>query len=171
MDLGFGGFLEKFENHFGSGLTKAMLILIGLAVASLCGSVIWAYLLLPIAQLIPDPRSGTAYQFAKLVLILALFLMLTNQLLDLADNYLKKKLRGRLRENVERSERLMEELKDTRAEVDLLHKQVGDNNAASRLILDEAIATALEQKLLTSEQVAEFRGLLDQPLNSEDRQA
>jgi hypothetical protein len=65
----------------------------------------------------------------------------------------------------------MEELTQTRAVVDELHREVADNNAASRLVLDEAMATALERELLTPEQAAELRGLVEQPINSGDRKA
>lgn len=167
MDLGFGGFLEKFEQHFGAGITKALLILIGLTVASLCGSVIWTYLLLPIAQLLPDPKSGPAYQFAKLTLIVALFLMMVNQLLDLANNYLKRKLRTRLREKVERAERLMVELNEARAEAEALHSQLVDCSAAARLVLEEAINTAVGRELITVEQADELRELAKTPASDD----
>jgi hypothetical protein len=171
VDLGFGGFLEKFENHFGKGLTKALLVLIGLAVASVCGSIVWTYLLLPITQMIPDPRSGGAFQFAKLVLIVAIFLMITNQLLQLFDNFVMRRLRKRYREEVERAEKLMAELIETREITQALHDEVADNNAASRLVLDEAMAASLERGLITPEQAAELRAMLEREPSSEARPA
>lgn len=36
-ELGLAGFIEKFEAYFGKKVTFAMLLLVGLAVASTCG--------------------------------------------------------------------------------------------------------------------------------------
>lgn len=163
MDLGFGGFLEKFESHFGPGLTKALLVLIGLAIAALCGSVIWEYLLLPIAQTLPDPKTGPAYQFGKLVVITALFLMIVNQLLNLLDNYLKRGLRKRWREDIKEAERVFEETLRLRDEVQVLRLEAADNAAAAELVLDEAILAALDRGLITQEQADELRDLGHHP--------
>lgn len=165
MDLGFGGFLEKFEDHLGRGWTKALVILIGLTVATICGSLLWQYLLLPIAELIPDPHSGPAAQFAKLVFVAALFLMITNQLWDLVDNFLRKRLRARLREGVERSERLVKELKEARSEVSDLHAKYGDRIAVAELAVERAINVSLERGLLTPQEAAELRAMVEERPN------
>jgi hypothetical protein len=55
LDLGFGGFLEKFEEHFGRGWTKALLTLIGLAIASVCIGIVWQYLVAPVLTFFQAP--------------------------------------------------------------------------------------------------------------------
>ncbi|HET9458771.1 MAG TPA: hypothetical protein VFO51_02165 [Sphingomicrobium sp.] len=180
MDLGFGGFLEKFENHFGSSVTKVLLVLIGLAVAVLCGSVIWAYLLLPIAQMIPDPRSTRAYEIAKLILIILFFLMITNQLLGLADNYLKRRIRAQMRQKLAEANKLagraekklkearaaVGEAKQIREEAKQLHIETGDALAAADLLIERMFEAALEKGMITQEQADELRSLRDKPLRS-----
>ena len=150
MDLGLGGFLEKFESHFGRGLTKALLILIGLAVATFSGSVVWEYLLLPFAQLLPDPKSGPAYEFLKLTLIVAFFLMIVNELIKLADNYQRQKIRRQMKE-------VLSEAKQ--------HEATGrENLEEAKAILanlegtmDQVFAHALEHGMLTQAQVDELK--------------
>jgi len=175
MDLGFGGFLEKFEDHFGRGLTKALLILIGLAVAAMCGSVIWTYLLKPIAELLPDPgnRSSEAYQFAKLTLIVALFLMITNQLISLADNYLKRGIRRQMREKVAEAQLLADRAEKNLAmaqaafdRAEQASRETGDVLAEAGLLVEHVLSSALEQGLITQQQADELRALRDdEPTN------
>jgi len=172
IDLGFGGFLEKFEQHFGSGLTKALLVVIGLAVATLCGSVIWTYLLLPLALMIPDPRSGPAYQVAKLILIVAIFLMITNQLIALFDNWVKRKIRRQMRETLatanEVSNNAQETLRKAHEAYDRaerVQKAAADTLAAADLAMEQALAVAVGKELITQEQADELRALRNAPPN------
>lgn len=48
MDLGFGAFLEKFEEYAGKGATKCLVILIGSSVALVCANLIWTMAIRPV---------------------------------------------------------------------------------------------------------------------------
>ena len=48
VDFGFGALLDKIEEHFGKGVLKVFLVLIGLAVALFCGKMIWEIALGPL---------------------------------------------------------------------------------------------------------------------------
>ncbi len=68
MDLGFGSFLEKFEQHFGLRATKAFLVLIGLAVCALCLGAIWQWLIAPLLDFLQSPN-----RFQVVVRLLLIF--------------------------------------------------------------------------------------------------
>jgi hypothetical protein len=168
MDLGFGGFLEKFEDHFGGGLTKALLILIGLTVATLCGSVLWTYLLLPIAELIPDGKSGPAYQFAKLALILAIALMLVNQLLGLADNYLRSRLRRQMHERLDAARKILGDAEKNNVQAQKFNAdaqadvvKAKDYLAAAEMTMERLLSYAFAHGMLTQAEVEELRSLME----------
>ena len=56
MDFGIEGFLEKFEKHFGPRATKALLLLVGLAVASVCLATIAKFLVVPVLAFFEAPQ-------------------------------------------------------------------------------------------------------------------
>lgn len=77
MDLGFGAFLEKFEEHAGKSATKYLVILIGSSVALVCANLIYTMAVRPvIGGLILAYQAGgfwaLAFQFLGLALALAL---------------------------------------------------------------------------------------------------
>lgn len=165
MDLGFGAFLERFEEHFGKGWAKFMLVLIGLAIVSVCASVVWTTLVWPIAEMVaeiwPEPGTARAWVLAKFIVFTAFFLMAVNWSLDMANNYLKvrlnRKLAGKLKTANEVLERSEESLAKARVQLDNAHNVI----AAAELAMDRIFAYALENEMLTAEEVAELRGQLD----------
>lgn len=58
MDLGFSGVIEKFEEHWGKRLTRALLMLIGLGVAAVCMGAIWEWLISPLLSFFQTPVWG-----------------------------------------------------------------------------------------------------------------
>ena len=56
MDFGVDGFLDKFEKHFGALATKALLILIALAIVSVCVGAIWQWLVSPTMVFFNTPK-------------------------------------------------------------------------------------------------------------------
>ena len=114
MDFGFDGFLNKFEEHFGKGWTKFLLILIGLAVSSLCLGAIWRYLFSPILGFFEVP--GRLEMIARIVVTGA---AITSGLLIAVRTYdwLLRKSAERLgpsetlRIRIEATERILEALK------------------------------------------------------------
>lgn len=77
MDLGFGAFLEKFEEHAGKSATKYLVILIGSSVALVCANLIWTMAIRPVvASVLQAYQAGgfwaIAFQTFGLALALAL---------------------------------------------------------------------------------------------------
>ena len=58
VEIGFGAFLEKIEEHFGKGVLKMLLMLIGLAVALFCSKLIWDIALGPLVGFISETFAG-----------------------------------------------------------------------------------------------------------------
>jgi hypothetical protein len=56
MDVGFGAVLEKFEEYFGKGVTRAFLILVGLAISAVCVGAIWQWLVGPLLGFLDSPQ-------------------------------------------------------------------------------------------------------------------
>jgi hypothetical protein len=69
MDFGLDGYLDKFEKHFGSGWTKALLILIGLAITGACLGVIWTFIVAPILGFFEVP--GRLELLARILTVVA----------------------------------------------------------------------------------------------------
>jgi ABC-type multidrug transport system fused ATPase/permease subunit len=56
MDVGFGGVIEKFEQHYGSKATKLLLGLIALAIVAACVAIIWQWLVSPVLTFFKSPQ-------------------------------------------------------------------------------------------------------------------
>lgn len=52
MDLGISGFIDKFEQYFGKYLTFVLLLLLGIAIASVCTNIILTFTLKPLFSFI-----------------------------------------------------------------------------------------------------------------------
>ena len=64
MDFGFGAFLEKFEEYFGRGMTRALMALIGIFITVFCGAAIVKTAIFPIYKLlVPVVAKETASSF------------------------------------------------------------------------------------------------------------
>lgn len=50
MDLGFGAFLEKFEEYCGRFATRVLVIMIGMAVCLWCGNLIYKLAVTPLVR-------------------------------------------------------------------------------------------------------------------------
>lgn len=116
MDLGFGGFLEKFEEHFGKGWTKALLVLIGMTVATICLAIIWRYLIAPILLFYNAP--GNAEMIARISTAFAFLGAGSLWGLRIYDWFVARKIKRLggysrfLRARIRSTERLLEQLKE-----------------------------------------------------------
>ena len=114
MDFGFDGFLNKFEEHFGKGWTKALLVLIGITVASLCLAVIWRYLISPIVVF----YNGNAEMIARVMTALAVVCAGAVWGLRIYDWFFARKIKRLggysrfLRVRIRKTEKLLEELRE-----------------------------------------------------------
>lgn len=93
LDLGVGGFLEKFEEHFGRWPTKVLLTLIGLAISAICLGVIWQYLVSPVLAFFRVP--GRLLTLTQVMVGGAMISAGSVLALNIYDWYLRRKVSDR----------------------------------------------------------------------------
>jgi hypothetical protein len=131
MDFGFDGFLEKFEQHFGRGLTKALLLLIGLAITAACLGVIWQYLISPILAFFQVP--GRSEMIAKIAVAGSTVMAGALVALRLYDWYLGR----RIDRSAEAREALADRMRATEAVLDALERDRREKLKRSRELRDK----------------------------------
>jgi hypothetical protein len=166
MDLGFGGFLEKFEDHFGRGWTKAFLVLIGAAVVTICASTVWALFLHPVAvflaETLTEPERGSHPRLWKLVFFGAYFLILVNALVLTANTYFKNQDRRQLKADIIEARALNTEGKEYLQQAQEMSGQAKEYLAAADLALEQVLSTAVDNDWITPEQATELRALAEE---------
>jgi len=191
VDFGFSGVIEKFEEHWGKRATKALLLLIGLAVVAISLGAIWTYILGPlvmlVAELIPDHPSPHARNIAKFLTFVSVALLTVNIGLSYFDRYLESQLNWRLLNKLRESKALLAEARrmfdeyTTSAKEHLAKAEAKYASAAYTVTelrahletaqtmvdgLREAVpamlAHAVEQKMLTPDQAAELDKYTDE---------
>ena len=120
MDFGFDGFLSKFEEHFGKGWTRALLLVIGLAAASFCIGVIWQYLVAPVVAFLQVP--GRLAAVARIAVAGATLTTGATLGLRFYDWYLGRKLSSRGRSRAA----LDAQIKATEALLEALDKRAAE---------------------------------------------
>jgi len=167
MDFGFAAFLEKFEEHFGRTATKIILILIGLAIVSATGSIIWNTLIKPLVGLLTMPGAPAWERLTHLAWTAILMgggIGVGFEAIAVLHNARAgRRLAASLRETKEilaESEELQKKIKET-------VRQAEDVLTTGELTVERVIAEVVERGLVTPDQAAELRSLLDtEPENS-----
>jgi|GEM_PF-6789741 len=86
VDFGLAGFLDKFEERFGKKATTGLLLLIGVAIASVCINTFYSMAVRPVFSSIASIWSGQAFGISgywdllKSVVILILVLALASSI-------------------------------------------------------------------------------------------
>lgn len=161
MDFGFAAFLEKFEEHFGRAATKIILILIGLAIVSATGSIIWNTLIKPLAALLPMSGASAWERLTNLawtaILIGGGIGVGFEAIAVLYNARAGRRLAAGLRETKEilaESEELQKKMKET-------VRQAEDVLTMGELTVERIITKGVERGLVTPDQASELRSLLD----------
>jgi hypothetical protein len=111
MDFGVDGFLDKFEKHFGELATKALLILIGLAIAAVCIGAIWQWLVSPLLIFFQTPlRLRVLLGVLTYALATALGMLVSKGLQLWLFGKGRSEARAALRRRTEGTDRLLEAL-------------------------------------------------------------
>lgn len=148
-------FLDKFEEYFGSGWTRALLILIGLAGVSACGLVLWFALLGPLLEVILRFGSSPSSPAEDVAKVLA-FLMIAALGLGLgaavAAKYLESAIKAQLLAKIRESKKAVVEAEKQLAFAEAKLARSEHRAAAAEDCLEHVFAQALESKMLTRDQ-------------------
>ncbi len=150
VDFGFGAFLDKIEEHFGKRVLKALLILIGLAVALFCGKMIWEIALAPLVSFAVHTASNGEWiqALAKVFWNASAFaagiglasLIWTN-FLSWRDYKKGQELLHRSDKILLRSDKLQAALEEKMADVNEINRQSGEILSNARDLIDKIKAT------------------------------
>jgi len=159
MDFGFAAFLEKFEDHFGRLATKVILILIGLAIVSATGSIIWSTLIRPLAALIPLPGHSAWERITSLAwtaLLIGGGIGVGFEAIVVLHN---ARAGRRLAFNIREAKEIIAETEAFRAQILDTMREAEDVLATGELAIDEVISEALGRGLITQDQAETLQSL------------
>lgn len=170
MELGVGQFLEKFENHFGSRWTKALLLVVGLGVASVSLTAVWQFIGKPLWSVAyanwPRQWTGqTTLQAFFIALQIGAGMAVGSIMLDA---YRRRIATDEVERLVPRTQEVLENselgLAEARALVDHAQETMRDVKElvmAATLGLDEMIETARKTGLISDADVKTLEDIRD----------
>ena len=153
-------FLDKFEEHFGSGWTRALLVLIGLAGVSACGLVLWFALLGPLLETILGAGSSPstrAEEVAKVIAFLMIAMLGLGFGAAVAAKYLESAIKAHLLQQVRDAKRAVVESEKQLAFAEAKLAMSEHRTATAEDCLEHVLAKALESKMLTQGQIRKLR--------------
>lgn len=153
-------FLDKFEEHFGSGWTRALLTLVGLALASVCGLIIWLVLLSPLVGTIL--RSGAnRYGRVEEAATITAFLMIAAFGLGfgvrVAGKYIDWAIGAHLLEQMREAKRAVVDAEKRLAFTEAKLAASEHRAATAEAHIEDVFARALETKMLTRRDLEKLR--------------
>jgi len=147
-------FLDKFEEHFGSAWTRALLVLVGLAGVSACGFVLWFALLAPVlGMILRSGPPGSAAEIAKLVSFLLIAALGLGFGVNVAGKYLDWAISAHLLEQTREAKRAVVEAERRLAITEGQLATSENRAAAAEACVEQLFARALESKMLTPRQI------------------